>query len=55
MIERALVDYYRCPEEFVKMSLAGELSADSGFFRFGSNIGYGQSSHGTRCSVSPFA
>ena len=51
MIERALVDYYRCPEEFVKMSLAGELSADSGYFRFGPNICYGQSSYGTRSSV----
>ena len=48
MIERALIDYYRCPEQFVKMSLAGELSADSGYFRFGQNICYGQSSCGSR-------
>jgi hypothetical protein len=48
MIERALVDYYRCPEEFVKMSLVGELSADSGYFRFGPQICYGQSSFGLR-------
>lgn len=48
MIARALVDYYRCPEQFVKMALAGELSADSGYFRFGPNICYGQSSCGSR-------
>ena len=48
MIERALVDYYRCPEHFVKMSLAGELSADSGYFRFGQSICYGQTSCGFR-------
>jgi hypothetical protein len=50
VIERALIDYYRCPEEFVKMSLAGELSADSGYFRFGSNTCYGQSAVGTRAA-----
>jgi hypothetical protein len=48
MIERALVDYYRCPEHLVKMALAGELSADSGYFRFGPSIGYGQTSSGFR-------
>jgi hypothetical protein len=48
VIERALIDYYRCPEEFVTMSLAGELSADSGYFRFGPNTCYGRSSLGTR-------
>ena len=48
MIERALVDYYRCPADLVKMSLAGELSGDSGYFRFGSNICYGQSTSGAR-------
>jgi hypothetical protein len=51
VIERALVDYYRCPDEFVKMSLAGELSADSGYFRFGPNICYGQSTCGSRSRV----
>src|SRR5207245_2106873 len=48
MIERALVDYYRCPEEFVKMSLTGDLSADSGYFRFGRDLCYGQTSCGPR-------
>jgi hypothetical protein len=50
VIERALIDYYRCPEEFVTMSLAGELSADSGYFRFGPNTCYGRSSLGTRAA-----
>jgi hypothetical protein len=48
VIERALIDYYRCPEHFAKMSLAGELSADSGYFRFGRSICYGQTSCGFR-------
>ena len=26
MIARALINYYRCPEELVRMSLAAELS-----------------------------
>lgn len=48
MIARELVDYYRCPQELVRMSLAGELSADEGFFRFGSNICYGRTASGVR-------
>jgi hypothetical protein len=51
VIERALVDYYRCPEQLVTMALAGELSSDSGYFRFGTNVCYGQSSSGSRSSV----
>src|SRR2546430_4918855 len=51
VIERALVDYFRCPERFVKMSLASELSAEEGFFRFGAHICYGQSSRGSRSPV----
>lgn len=51
MIERALIDYYRFPEGLVKLALAGELSADSGYFRFGPDICYGQSSCGSRARV----
>jgi len=51
VIERALVDYYRCPGEFVRMSLAGELSPDSGYFQFGPDICYGQTSRGSRAKV----
>lgn len=48
MIERALVDYYRCPPEFVEMSLAGALSPEPGYFRFGPEICYGATSSGAR-------
>ena len=46
---QALVDYYRCPEETGDFVLAGKLSDDSGFFRFGREaICYGQTSSGVR-------
>jgi hypothetical protein len=51
VIERALVDHYRCPEHLVTMALAGDLSSDSGYFRFGTNVSYGQSSSGSRSSI----
>jgi hypothetical protein len=50
VIERALTEHYRCPEQFAKMALAGELTGDAGFFRFGPSVCYGQSAHGTRAS-----
>lgn len=34
-MSRTLVDYYRCPEEFVRFFLYGERSPDFGYFRFG--------------------
>ena len=46
MIARALTDYYRCPEEFVKLTLAAELSRGAGYFAFGDNVCYGQSAYG---------
>jgi hypothetical protein len=51
VIERALVDYYRCPKHLVTVALAGDPSSDSGHFRFGTNVCYGQSSSGSRSSV----
>jgi hypothetical protein len=51
MIERALVERYRCPEHLVKLALTGELSADSGYFRFGSNVCYGQTASGYRSAI----
>jgi hypothetical protein len=48
VIERALIDYYRCPEDAVSMALTGELSADSGYFRFGPNVCFGQTASGRR-------
>lgn len=34
-MNRTLVDYYRCPEEFAPCSLSGEPSPRLGYFRFG--------------------
>jgi hypothetical protein len=46
--KRLLVDHFRCPDELVDLSVAGDLSAESGYFRFGSGaICYGQCSSGT--------
>ena len=50
MIARALTDYYRCPEEFVKISLAAELSRGAGYFAFGGNVCWGQSAYGYRAA-----
>lgn len=48
-MSRALVDRYRCPEEFVHSDLAGPLSMDSGYFSFGQDaICYGRTSGGYR-------
>src|SRR5712691_7760001 len=47
-----LSDYYRCPPNFAKFALAGELSEESGYFGFGQNtICYGQSSSGFRAKL----
>lgn len=46
---RALLDRYRCPEEFLDFELADPLSADPGYFRFGHEaICYGRTSTGYR-------
>jgi hypothetical protein len=46
-MNQALIDYFRCPEEFAEFVLAGTLSEASGYFRFGHNaICYGQCSAG---------
>lgn len=47
---RLLTDHFRCPEEFVNLSVSPSQSHDAGFFRFGSDaICYG------RCSTGPIA
>ena len=44
---KALSDYFRCPERYVKFSLKGNLSGRSGYFRFGDSvICYGRHSGG---------
>ena len=45
----AFLDHYRCPETFATFTLSGELSGDSGYFRFGPDaICFGRSSSGFR-------
>ena len=44
---KALIDYFRCPEVFADFALRGDLCPDEGYFRFGQDvICYGQSSLG---------
>jgi hypothetical protein len=46
-MEKALLDYFRCPETYADFSLRGDLCAGEGYFRFGPDlICYGQSSLG---------
>src|SRR3989441_1262592 len=48
-MKQAIIDYYRCPEDAVDFQLAGKLSDDPGYFRFGpETICYGNSSSGVR-------
>src|SRR5881396_1547150 len=44
-MNQAIVEYYRCPENVAAFQLAGKVSADPGYFRFGpETICYGKSS-----------
>jgi hypothetical protein len=48
-IIRSLQDRYRCPEEFLKYCLSGELGADADYFAFGSSLlCYGRTVGGNR-------
>jgi hypothetical protein len=45
--DRMLTDHFRCPEGLANFEIAGNLSVDSGYFRFGSaGICFGQCSSG---------
>jgi hypothetical protein len=49
MISDAVADHYRCPKDFLDVVLTGDLSSDSGYFRFGREvICFGRSTAGTR-------
>jgi hypothetical protein len=49
ILSLALRERYRCPQDLLDFALAGELSADSGYFRFGPRtICYGRSCMGAR-------
>ena len=50
MTGQALTDYYRCPEELAQMVVAGALSSDEGYFKFGPNVCYGRSTCGVRAT-----
>ena len=42
MLNHALIDFYRCPQNITAFDLVGAMSRDAGFFRFGQNaICYG--------------
>jgi hypothetical protein len=46
-LNKALIDYFRCPEVFADFALQGDLRPGEGYFRFGPDvICYGQSSLG---------
>ncbi len=46
-LNKALMDYFRCPEAFADFALRGDLCPGKGYFRFGPDvICYGQSSPG---------
>jgi len=49
-ITRALVEIYRCPEEFLQFELSGKLSSKAGFFEWNDITCYGRSvvGHGMR-------
>ena len=50
-MNKAFLDYYRCPEVYGEFCLQGKPSAPAGYFRFGSGVvGYGQLSSGA-CSA----
>jgi hypothetical protein len=37
-MNQTLLDYFRCPEGYVRLSAKGSLSGESGFFSFGSGV-----------------
>jgi hypothetical protein len=43
-MDKAILEFYRCPENLIKLSLAGEPSPEPGYFRFGQDtVCYGRS------------
>src|SRR6202167_6413683 len=45
-MNKALLDYFRCPEDFAEIEVNGRLSSNSGYFQFRQDICYGQYSGG---------
>jgi hypothetical protein len=50
-MNETLVAQYRCPESLVKLSLAGELSPELGYFSFDDCVCFGRSSAGSPAKV----
>ena len=48
---KVISDRYRCPEQFIRTSLTGPLSAENGYFRFGRDL----LCYGRPCSATPAA
>ena len=47
-MDKALLDYFRCPEQFADLGVSGDLSSETGFFQFGQEItSYGQCAGGS--------
>ena len=47
-MDKALLDYFRCPEQFADLGVTGDLSSETGFFRFGQGTTcYGQCAAGS--------
>src|SRR5437899_2027587 len=45
-MNKAFLDYFRCPEGYGEFCLLAEPSTPAGYFRFGSAVAYGQLSTG---------
>ena len=41
-MNNSLLEYFRCPEQYISLALKGPISGEKGFFRFGQNILYGR-------------
>jgi len=51
LVSQALLDHYRCPEQFLSFRVSEELSSHPGYFHFGSDaICYGRSLNGAHRS-----
>lgn len=41
-MDSSVIQYFRCPAQYVRLGLSGPLSANSGYFRFGESTLYGR-------------
>lgn len=50
-MNNCVIQYYRCPERYVRLALRGLLSETSGYFRFGEEVCYGKYCGRNPCDV----